>query len=323
MSKSKLIEEAMADAEKLREAAIQNAQNVLAESMKKKIKEMVDSQLGESEFTLEAGGESGEEDFELPELEPEEGEDEKEKKEEVFMPEDLEMEMTDPMTEAEDEEEKEEEEEEVDEVVEITGEDLEKALSEVLGDLKEASVTKSFGDVEDPTPKTAGGKQQTGIADEKSGESQWVDETPPDAEDWTVKEGKYRKLVRSLNSQLKEYKSACLFLRDKINEVNLFNNKLLYTNRVLQSNNLNDNQKMNVVEMFDRAKSMRDVQLVYKTLSESFKIAGVVSESKRKRQRSSGYTTSSSKNLLKESLDNSNSQESWADKQKRLAGIVK
>jgi len=56
-----------------------------------------------------------------------------------------------------------------------------------------------------------------------------------------------------------------------INEVNLLNAKLLYTNKLFRNFELNENQKMKVIENFDRAGNTREVKLVFTTLAESFK----------------------------------------------------
>ena len=76
------------------------------------------------------------------------------------------------------------------------------------------------------------------------------------------------------NSQLKtenqEYRKAVQFLRDRINEVNLLNAKLLYTNKLFKQASLTNEQKMKVIESFDLTKSVREAKLVYATLSESF-----------------------------------------------------
>jgi hypothetical protein len=56
-----------------------------------------------------------------------------------------------------------------------------------------------------------------------------------------------------------------------INEVNLLNAKLLYTNKLFRNFELSENQKMKVIENFDRAGNTREVKLVFTTLAESFK----------------------------------------------------
>jgi hypothetical protein len=69
--------------------------------------------------------------------------------------------------------------------------------------------------------------------------------------------------------ELEEAYKVIRFLKSKINEVNLLNSKLLYSNKLFRSNNLSEGQKMKVIETFDRANSVREVKLVYSTLAES------------------------------------------------------
>lgn len=75
--------------------------------------------------------------------------------------------------------------------------------------------------------------------------------------------------INNLTEKLKESYSVVKFLRSKINEVNLLNAKLLFTNKLFRNGNLNEGQKLKVIETFDRAKSTREVKLVYTTLAES------------------------------------------------------
>jgi hypothetical protein len=63
-------------------------------------------------------------------------------------------------------------------------------------------------------------------------------------------------------------------MRSKLNEVNLLNAKLLFSNKLFRAFGLNNNQKLKVVETFDRTKNLREVKLVYATLAESFKKPG-------------------------------------------------
>jgi hypothetical protein len=319
MSKS-ILDEAMEDAKLLKETAVENAKNVLLEAISPQIKEFVDEQLGESEMDLDAEDEEEKE----PESTDEgmyEVKDDEEVEEEGFMH----------LGEADDEEPKDTDELE-EEVVEITQEDLKQAFSEVLGDIKsEATVTKAFGDVEDPTPKVAGGKQQTGIADEKGGEHHWKDEEAPAAEDHTIPEAAYKRKIaklveanKAMGAQLEQYKEACQYLKRNLQEVNLFNSKLLYTNKLIQSANLNNQQRLGVIEQFDRAANLREVELVYKSLSESLKIAGVLGESKKsqtsKTPKSSRLTTRGG--VLAESVDKGNSAESYTERMQRLSGLI-
>jgi len=76
--------------------------------------------------------------------------------------------------------------------------------------------------------------------------------------------------VSELKSNLAEHRSVIEELRGKLNEVNLLNAKLLFTNKLFRKYGLNNDQKMKVVEQFDRASNLREVKLVYSTLGESF-----------------------------------------------------
>ena len=76
--------------------------------------------------------------------------------------------------------------------------------------------------------------------------------------------------VAKLRSDLDEHRSVIETLREKLNEVNLLNAKLLFTNKLFRKHGLNNEQKMKVVEQFDRASNLREVKLVYSTLGESF-----------------------------------------------------
>ena len=72
-----------------------------------------------------------------------------------------------------------------------------------------------------------------------------------------------------LKGALKEHRSVIKFLRAKINEVNMLNAKLLYTNKLFRAYELNGAQKMNIVETFDRCTTLREVKLVYSAKAES------------------------------------------------------
>jgi len=85
--------------------------------------------------------------------------------------------------------------------------------------------------------------------------------------------------VSKLQTDLDEHRNVVKYLRSKLNEVNLLNAKLLFTNKLFRVFGLNQGQKIKVVETFDRAKNIREVKLVYSTMAESF---GANSEAKPK-----------------------------------------
>jgi hypothetical protein len=74
-----------------------------------------------------------------------------------------------------------------------------------------------------------------------------------------------------MGAQLEEAYKTVKYLKSVINEVNLLNAKLLYTNKLFRNFELSESQKMKVIENFDRAASTREAKLVFATLAESFK----------------------------------------------------
>ena len=78
----------------------------------------------------------------------------------------------------------------------------------------------------------------------------------------------------SAAKELAEAYSVIKFMKSKLNEVNLLNAKLLFSNKLFRNHSLSESQKMTVIENFDRAQSLREVKLVFATLTESFKLNG-------------------------------------------------
>ena len=72
-----------------------------------------------------------------------------------------------------------------------------------------------------------------------------------------------------LQGELDEYRKAVELLRGKLNEVNLLNAKLLFTNKLFKGKDLSQDQKIHVVETFDLATTIREVKLLYATLAEA------------------------------------------------------
>ena len=118
-----------------------------------------------------------------------------------------------------------------------------------------------------------------------------------------------------LKAELKEYKEAVTFLREKLHEVNILNAKLLYTNRLFKEYVLSNDQKMKIVETFDRAQTAREIKLVYSTLAESFKGGSV---KKTRVQESASIKTGTTKPTKKIITEESE----VANRFKKLAGIL-
>jgi hypothetical protein len=75
------------------------------------------------------------------------------------------------------------------------------------------------------------------------------------------------------NTELSKTKSALSTIRTELNEVNLLNSKLLYVNRIFKANNLNEAQKLRVVETLDKAESVKEAKLIYETVKDTFTIS--------------------------------------------------
>jgi hypothetical protein len=60
-------------------------------------------------------------------------------------------------------------------------------------------------------------------------------------------------------------------LKSDLNEVNLLNAKLLYTNKIFKAKTLTESQKVKVLGAFDKAGTVKETKLVFETLSEGLK----------------------------------------------------
>ena len=70
-------------------------------------------------------------------------------------------------------------------------------------------------------------------------------------------------------------------LASTLSETKLLNAKLLYTNKIFRAKNLNETQKVKVLEAFDKATSVRDAKLIYETLTTVKETKTAVTESMR------------------------------------------
>ncbi len=115
-----------------------------------------------------------------------------------------------------------------------------------------------------------------------------------------------------------QYKRAATQLKTQLVEMNLFNAKLLYANKLLQNKSLSVKQQRAIVEALDNAKTLREAKLLYKSLSDSLARRGrsgkSLSESVRRTLGSSSRSTRSGS-----SAKNGVETDRWAV----LAGISK
>jgi hypothetical protein len=102
------------------------------------------------------------------------------------------------------------------------------------------------------------------------------DEIPPSGPQF-LERRKLRNENRKLKKSLQEALRTITTYKKAINEVNLLNAKLMFTTKTLRQFDLNENQQVRILESFDRAKSVREVKLVYTTIVESFNKKGKAS----------------------------------------------
>jgi hypothetical protein len=81
----------------------------------------------------------------------------------------------------------------------------------------------------------------------------------------------YKKKLKEMKEELDEAYNALSTIKTELQEVNLFNAKLLYTNKIFKAKNLTESQKVKVLAAFDKAASVKEAKLVFETLSEGMK----------------------------------------------------
>jgi hypothetical protein len=234
-----------------------------------------------------------------------------------------------PIVSEEDEEEGDDDEEDMDEGEEL---DLEAVIKELEEELDEAG---DPGDEEESVNEeeiTEGDDEEEKVDEEVVNEDEEEDleeqstssgigkgtgvkqASASDEED--PGKGKTHESVEAIQSELNEYKEAVVFLKDKLHEVNILNAKLLYTNKLFKEYALSNDQKLKIVETFDRAQTTREIKLVYTTLAESF--TGEKNEKKEVvkefASKKSGGTAPSKKIISEENQ--------VADRFRKLAGIL-
>jgi hypothetical protein len=294
-----LLKEAIADAKAVREVALANAKLALEEAFTPRLQSMLASKLAEeAEEEMEEGEyeeetmEEGEDEEEAPAME--EGEDEEmmdEAEDEEPMEEGEDEEES--VEEGEDEEAHMEEGEDEDEVME---EEDDEDLMEIIRQLEEELDSSEIGTGDNKQPSKSASDDHTEDKSEKlvqlveEEEEEKVEEGEDEDdvnieeilralreedEEEKVEEGEDEAEEEMAEAKLQEAYQVIQFLRDKINEVNLLNSKLLFSNKLFRQYSLTESQKITVIENFDRAGSLREVKLVYATLAESLKTAKV------------------------------------------------
>jgi hypothetical protein len=222
--------------------------------------------------------------------------------------------------------------------------DLESIIRELEGELEEELDDEEEAEVEDIASDVVDGHEEEMHEEEESEEE--VEETYSEGEESDDEEIDLDEILREMGygddeseeeeveeaveesneleeakAELEEAMSTIKSLKGTINEVNLLNAKLLYTNKLFRSYELTNEQKMKVVETLDRTGNVREVKLVFSTLAESFKFTGTTKKQKQTAKLTESFaskpvaSTAPSKEVITESTN------TMADRFKQLANI--
>ncbi len=120
-----------------------------------------------------------------------------------------------------------------------------------------------------------------------------------------------------LAEEYSELKSIAMKMKDNLQEVNLSNSKLVYTNRVLNSVSLNERQKSKIVEALSKSRTVEEVKVIYETLQSTVGTAS----SKRGPESLSEAINRKSTTLPRRKNKRTVGSEHAVDRMKKLAGI--
>ena len=259
--------------------------------------EMADEEVGEEE-DFEAAEEEGDDEEEVEEVDEGMGHDD-----DMMELDDLMMELEEDMDEGDmhNEEETEEgmhyEEEDADEGMDHMMEGLDDdTVLEIDENMLREELAKLMQESEDSAEE---------VIEEASEEEEVLEET---AEPVATEQND------ELQAEIESYQSAVADLQSQLAEMSLFNAKLLYTNKLLMNSDLSQTQRAQAIETLDDAASLREVKLLFKTLTESF--------SKRVEEKTSRNIGGASRPTKSASMNLNESRESTeANRWALLAGI--
>ena len=335
------LKEAIADAKTVKESAIANAKIALEEAFSPKLQAMFAQKLEEMDKEeMEEGYDEVDEAVEIMDEEMSdsvmrrglEGDDVAEKETEAMRDEDdfdldeilAELEESEGLeeeeiTEAEEEEAEVETEEEVETEVEaddeeeidledMSEEDLKSFIEDVIADMVEAGELEAGDAVEDEEDEEV----EVEDMDVEDDETESTEVETEETED--IEEGKEE--LGEIKAELDEALETIAALKSELNEINLLNAKLLYTNKIFKAKNLNESQKVKVLGAFDKAETVKEVKVIFETLSENLKTT--------KKTVNEGIIGSASKATLAPKTSKAPIVESneMVNRFKKLAGII-
>ena len=170
--------------------------------------------------------------------------------------------------EKEDEEDK-DEDEEID-LEDMSEDDLKDFIEDVIADMVKAGELEAGEemDVDDEEEVDVNVEDDVEITEEKE-EMDEAKEEMTEAEEMDEGKDEMDEDLYETKEELKEAYATVKTLRSELNEINLLNSKLLYTNKIFRSKNLTESQKTKVLSAFDKAQTVKEVKLVFETISDN------------------------------------------------------
>ena len=142
-------------------------------------------------------------------------------------------------------------------IEEMSTEDLESFIKEVIADMVKDGELEAGQEMD----------MKDEEKDEKGEEGKEDEEVKIDLDELMKTEEEDAKM-EEMKKELEEAYTALKTIKAELQEVNLFNAKLLYTNKIFRAKNLTESQKVKVLAAFDKAASINEAKLVFETLSE-------------------------------------------------------
>jgi len=117
--------------------------------------------------------------------------------------------------------------------------------------------------------------------------------------------------------RFKEVMSEIEALKSELQEVNLLNAKLLYTNKIFKEKNLAESKKVKVLKAFDKAETVKEAKSIFETLNEGILDTPTINESIKKgsASKATGLEPKAEKQPIIESNDVYN-------RMRKLAGLI-
>ena len=117
--------------------------------------------------------------------------------------------------------------------------------------------------------------------------------------------------------RIKEVMSEIEALKSELQEVNLLNAKLLYTNKIFKEKNLAESKKVKVLKAFDKAETVKEAKSIFETLNEGILDTPAINESIKKgsASKATGLEPKAEKQPIIESNDVYN-------RMRKLAGLI-